>query len=324
MNVYIGYRDLPEYIKQQGGFGGVPQNPDDRLATVENGVFLLTFKGADYAVSKERGEEFTEEVLSKCTAKHRGFFPFEPSYNGKTKAAVIEISKDHDYSYYDMDEEVLLEMLTALKDEAGDPLDRRGRINHCYPNPSLPEGDYGLHGITHQIYFIPSNKPVSVMEPVKPDKKTSRFFADKDGGTLCIREDNSNKEYVVPADLIPEIREKARQLCQNPVEAYVENGSWESFVEFGEGGKQRIFTSPDDTIALLKDIASKSVLKETEETDQTKQTPAPAPGIFTMNAQGFAQVISSSPQGTVEKCLYCGTPRIGNARFCGECGGEFK
>jgi len=100
----------------------------------------------------------------------------------------------------------------------------------------LPEGDYGLYGITHQIYFIPSNKPVSVMEPVKPDKKTSRFFADKDGGTLYIREDNSNKEYVVPAELIPEIREKARQLCQNPVEAYVENGSWESFVEFGEGG----------------------------------------------------------------------------------------
>ena len=36
------------------------------------------------------------------------------------------------------------------------------------------------------------------------------------------------------------------------------------------------------------------------------------------------QVPSSAPQGTVEKCLYCGTPRIGTARFCGECGGEFK
>jgi len=358
MYVYIGYRNLPEYLSQQNQCGGTSGNTDHRLTTAKSGVYILTFGGQNYAVSTERAEKFTEEVLSKCTDKHRGFFPLEPSYNGKKYAAVIEIHKDRDIAYYDMDEEVLLQMLTALKDESGDPLDQRGLINYCYKSPVLPEGDFELKSIFHQIYVRPDNTPVSVMQTVKPDKRTSSFWIYKDEAHVEIREENNIKNvYDVPAELIPEIMEKVRELCKDPAEAYVEDGEWESYVRFGEDGEERIFTSPDNTLALLKDIASKSVFKESEEVKGLSyyggaasrnafnnfmfaglngvqggiqaapvQQPAPAQQQAPIPQPAPApQTIQPAPpsENNGEKCLYCGAPRNGN-KFCTECGGEFK
>ena len=34
--------------------------------------------------------------------------------------------------------------------------------------------------------------------------------------------------------------------------------------------------------------------------------------------------LAAPSEAAGERCKYCGTPRIGTARFCGECGGEFK
>ena len=42
MSVYIAYRDLVKYRFQMTLCGGPPLNPDFRLATVQNGVYLLT------------------------------------------------------------------------------------------------------------------------------------------------------------------------------------------------------------------------------------------------------------------------------------------
>ena len=328
MEVYIGYRLYSKYVQAMGGMGGTSANSDDRLATAGNGAYLLTFDGLDYAVSDERGGKFTEEVLAKCTGKHRGFFPEEPPYDNEVSAAIVEISKDREHAYYDMDAAELLKMLTALRDESGEPLDRRGVINHCYPNPRLPEGDFDLTGIIHRKY-IPDNTPVSVIPASTPDKVTSEFRFSEGEAVLEIRDEDIKNTYHVPAELIPEIKEKVRQLCSDPAEAYVEDGAFESFVRFGGKDGQRIFTYPDKTIELLKEIASKSELKGTEEVKGVSFYGG-ATSIFAFNgvpgpAGAPMQVLSPEPASVPAAsgfCTYCGAPRTGG-RFCTECGGKF-
>ncbi|MBR4404489.1 MAG: hypothetical protein IKT10_05175 [Clostridiales bacterium] len=337
MSVYIGYRNLPLYFSAQNQAGGIPENTDTRLAEVKSGIYLLTFEGQNYAVSKERGQQFTEEVLSKCTDKHRGFFPLGPSYNGQSVAAVIEIHKDRDLSYYDMDAEELLKMLTALRDESGAPLDRRGVINHCYPNPKLPEGDFILKSIYHQK-FIPDNNPPAVIQTTKPDKVASDFWIYNGEAHIEVREGNIKNKYDVPAEFIPEIKAKVRQLCEDPAEAYVEDGAFEAFVKFGEDGEKKIFTKPDETLALLKEIASKSVFKESEELKGLSFYGGASSmfafqnlgmsGMSMMQAQQAAQASAPAPApvpepDNIERCVYCGEPRNGK-KFCTNCGGEFK
>lgn len=326
MEVYIGYRDYSKYEQAMGGMGGTPVNSDNRLATAGNGAYLLTFDGLDYAVSDERGEKFAGEVLAKCTGKHRGFFPEEPPYDNKVSAAVVEIHKDREHSYYDMDAGELLKMLTALRDESGEPLDRRGVINHCYPNPKLPEGDFDLSNIIHRKY-IPDNTPVSVIPASNPDKVASEFRFSNGEAMLEIREDNIKNTYHVPDELIPEIKEKVRQLCADPAEAYVEEGDFESYVRF-DG--QRIFTYPDKTIELLKEIASKSELKGTEKVEDVSFSGG-ASSFFAFNgvpgpASAPMQVIPPEPVSAPRAqgfCTYCGAPRTGG-KFCTECGGKYE
>jgi len=52
------------------------------------------------------------------------------------------------------------------------------------------------------------------------------------------------------------IKEKVRELCSKPEEAYVEHGEWEGYITFGKDEK-RIFTDPENTKKLLEEIASK-------------------------------------------------------------------
>ena len=228
-------------------------------------------------------------------------------------------------------------MLTALKDESGAPLDQRGLINYCYQSPVLPEGDFRLNSIYHQIYVRPDNTPVSVIQTVKPDKRTSSFWIHNDEAHVEIREENNIKNvYDVPAELMPEIIAKVRELCADPAEAYVEDGKWESYVYFGEDGDERIFTSPDNTLVLLKDIASKSVFKESKEVTGlsyyggTASRNAFANMMFMgLNGMPGQTPVAPAPQpfppaaNNGDKCIYCGAPRNGN-KFCTECGGEFK
>ena len=340
MFIYIAYRNIPLYLSEQMQAGGVPNNPDNRLTLTENNAYLLTFDGNDYAVTKERAEQFVQEVLSKCTDKHKGFFPRGPEYNGKTTAAVVEIREDNEYYHYDMDDVLLLQMLTDLKDECGSPLDHRGLINHCYPNPKLPEGDYDLKSIYHQIYYLPSNRPISVIDNFKPDKMTSRLVFTDDEVKVEIREDSEERTYIVPQSLIPEIKTKVRELCANPVEAFVENGNWESFVYFSEIGAskadkdKRIFTAPDDALALLKDIASKSTLKETKKIENNNNGAIGGAfmglGMMSMMQQMQAQTQTNQTNQTPANtnantnfCPCCGAPRTAG-KFCTECGAEYK
>lgn len=339
MNVYIAYRDLVRFNLEMNGTGGNPSNSDFRLTTVKDDIFLLTCGGDDYAVANETAEKFIDEVLSKCTGKHRGFFPTESYLNSMSTAAVVEKEENHITYYYDMDDKVLLQMLEDLKSKSGAPLTRRELINYCYPNPELPD-DFELNSITHQIYPGPDNTPVSVIRTHFPDKKTSCFTVSDGVASVKIRDDDSTKLYDVPAELIPEITGKVRELCKEPAEAYVEKGAWESFIEFDKKSK-RIFTDPDKTIALLNDIASKSIFRSSEVIDKEKYHPADlsengfigmvnnnvnntaffsgVPGVFPMSKQSQQAVQPSPDNSTV--CPFCGAPR-GTGRFCTECGGQ--
>ena len=289
MTVYIAYRDLEKYFFESTLCGGPPLNPDYRLASVKENIYVLTWNKKNYAVPKERAERFAEKVISGSTGKHRGFFPQVRELNGKKTAAVVEITNGTDQAYYDFDDEVLLQMLDALRAESSELPGRRALINYTYPNPPLPEGDFELNGIIHQIYFTPDNMPASVMQSVKHDTKTSSFTVRGDAVYVEVQEENRKLTYQVPAGLMSEIRSKVRELCKEPAEAYVENGSWEAFVNFGGKG-DRIFTDPDKTLALLKSIASRGVLKE----------------------KGEEALLS---------CPVCGASRIGS-RFCPECGAK--
>ena len=254
---------MTSYIQANYGTGGNPVNNDQRLTSVKDGLYLLDFDRMHYAVSKERAERFIDEVISGSTGKHRGSFPMSINMmEGKTNVAVVEICEGFDRFHYDFDEEVLLQMLETLKNESGEPMDRRALINYCYPNPVLPEGDFELKDITYQKFYY-DNTPISVIHPI-PDHLTSYYWVNKDGAHVQIREDRIKNRYDVPAELIPEIKARVRELCKEPAEAYVESGHWEAYIKFDDED-DRLFTDPDKTIAILKDIASRSVFKEKEE-----------------------------------------------------------
>ena len=339
MSVYIAYRDLVNYQFQMTLCGGPPLNPDFRLATVQNGVYLLTCGNKDYAVTKERGEQFKEEVLSKATGSHDGYFPRGTEHNGKTTAAVIEIYEDNKNTWYDFDDELMLKMLTELKDELGEPLDRRGLINHCYPNPALPE-EFELKTIYHQIYCGPDNTPPAVIRTMFPDTETSRLWSFGDEYFVVIREGLNEKKYKVPDNLIPDIKEKVRELCKDPAEAYVEPGKWESFIQFGKT-KERIFTDPDKTLDLLNYIASNSEFDSTSQIDTKKYYPYNAQPANAFGMMGIMGMMSMAQQQTANtntnsnhmeetaaasvsgtwNCKACG--KQGNmAQFCPECGAK--
>lgn len=50
MCVYIGYRNLPAYFQENSTFGKAPENHDQRLTTIKDGVYLLTFNDRSSAV----------------------------------------------------------------------------------------------------------------------------------------------------------------------------------------------------------------------------------------------------------------------------------
>ena len=291
--------------------------------------------GANYAVSKETAEKFIQDVLDKCTGKNNGFFPLVPSLNGKETAAVVEVRPEREMPfYYSMDDEVLYQMLEELRSGSGDPLSPRDLMNYCYPNPELPEGDFTLDKIYHGIYCKPDNTPVSVIKPFSSDKKDSFFWIFEGQPYVQMREGDDKVKYKIPQELIPEIKEKVRELCKEPAEAYVEPGQWEGFIKFCDDSK-RIFTDPDKTLELLKEIATKGTIESKEEVDKSKLYPAAKlpdgmTGFGMMGLTGLVDMsapaqpvnpIPKEPAADGTKCLYCGAD-VSGKRFCTECGGK--
>ena len=132
MYVYIAYRDLKDHIALSSVSGGVPVNNDYRFTRANEGdSYLLIKDGAEYAVSKEAGDRFIEEVLGRCGGEHRGFFPEDVMPGVSEKAAVVEAEREVDNNgrkslrtfYYDMDAEVLFQMLEGLRMSTGELLE---------------------------------------------------------------------------------------------------------------------------------------------------------------------------------------------------------
>lgn len=325
MSVYFAYRDLPKYKLEMTICGGTPINPDYRLNSVGDDIYLLVCGKNNYAVTKERAEQFREEVLAKTTGVHEGLFPMVSDLNGKQTAAVVQINEPFKTVWYDFDDELMLKMLNDLKDEIGEPLDQRGLINHLYPNPVLPE-DFELKTIYHQIYCGPDNTPPAVIRTMFPDTVTSHFWTLDDVSFVIIREDLNENKYVVPSSLIPDIKEKVRELCKNPAEAYVEPGKWESYIQFGKS-KERIFTDPDKTLELLNYIASNSEFDSTSQIDTKKYYPFNAPPANPFGATGMmgimytmAQQQAASSNKPEEKPAEEPAPGTWNCKACGKTG----
>ena len=339
MDLYIAYRNLKDHFCQNNACGDIPVNNDYRFTPVKDGIYYLLTRGNDnYAVPKEDGEKFIEEVMGKCTGEHPGFFPLVPSLNGKDAAAVIEITREVEMNgftrkqpfYCDMDDGVLLGMLEDLRAKSGAPMDERSLMNYLYPNAVLPEGDFNLDYIYHGIYCKEEPRPAATIQTFFPDKRISHLWTTKDGLYVEIREEDSEKTYKVPAELIPEIKEKVRELCKEPAEAFVEHGDWEGYIRFDKD-KKRIFTDPDKTLELLKEIAAKSGFESSQEVDKRKYYPvgknAPGNGFFGLGMMGFAMNPATAAPAPAPapskgpKCRYCGADVTG-MKFCSECGGE--
>lgn len=308
MYVYIAYRNLREHYSQNAGFGGKPYNNDYSLSSINDGVYYLLCKnGAYYAVSKEAGEKFIEEVLSKCTGENPGFFPLEPSLNGKDTAAVVEATREVSLGsrsvtrnyYYDMDDEVLYGMMEELMASCGEPLDEVALMNYRYPKPAIPDGDLELKMIYHGIYCKPETVPAGVIRTFFPDTESSFIKINSSSAFLELRSGDTEMHYKVPDELIPDIKDKARQLCADPKDAYIEHGDPEGYIRFGKKD-DRIFTDPDKTLELIKEIASKSIFEKSEEVD--KKT------YYTVRRNTAARI-----------CKTCGADVTGK-NYCTECG----
>lgn len=308
MYVYIAHRDIKDYCSQNNGLGGNPANNDYRFTCIKDGVYyLLTKNDSNYAVSKEAGDKFIENVLSRCTGEHQGYFPMNGSPDGKDTAAVIEMERKVTAGtrsrkmvyYFDMDDETLFQMLEDLRKLSGDPLDEKTLMNYCHPNPALPEGDFELKEIYHGIYYTPDNAPASVIQPLSPDKMDSSFSMSRSGAFLQMRSGNIKVYYNVPEELISGIKEKVRILCADPKDEYCENGKPEGFIRFGKE-KERIFTDPGKTLELLNEIASKSIPDRSEEVYKNSY-------------------YSINKTASVQRCSSCGAIVTG-MNFCSECG----
>ena len=298
MNIYIAYRDLSLHLSENTQMGRSPVNHDYRLVNVKDDIYLLIFGNEDYAVSKERAEQFIREVLSKCTGKHPGYFPLIPQLNGKRTAAVIELNNE----YYDMDDDVLLEMLDDLRMGSGEPMDERSLINYCHPSAVLPDGDYDLISIDHRIYYRPVNYSPSAIQLFVPDKQASSFWIYEGNAFVQLYMDGVTTKFNVPSDMVSRIKAQVRELCKEPAEAYTENGDWEAYMTFGKA-RDKIFLDPGKTIDLLKEIASESIPSVSE-----NKTPK-------------AAAMSNASKELV--CNICGTPHNGN-KFCTNCGQKLR
>lgn len=160
MYIYIAYRDLEEHLSLNNGFGGIPVNNDYRFIRAGEGdSYVLIKYGAEYAVSKEAGDRFIEEVLGKCGDPHPGFFSEDVMPGVSKKAAIVEAEREVENNgrkwkrtfYYDMDAEVLFQMLEDLRERSGEPSYAREQKKYFYPNAVLPAGD--LTTIDHGICF---------------------------------------------------------------------------------------------------------------------------------------------------------------------------
>ena len=142
---------------------------------------------------------------------------------------------------------------------------------------------------------------------------------------ISVRALSGSVRKEVPAGLIPEIKEKAGDLCKEPAEAYVEEGNWESFVKFGKKG-ERIFTDPDKTFELLKEIASKSTLiEQSDYPSQMAPSPFAMQGFFQMgmvNQVPPAPAAPAAPAGE-DICPVCGEHHCGG-KYCSNCGALLK
>ncbi len=150
---------------------------------------------------------------------------------------------------------------------------------------------------------------------------TSRFWTFGNDYYVVIREGNNENKYRVPDSLIPDIKEKVKELCKDPAEAYVEPGKWESYIEFGET-KERICTDPDKTLELLNYIASKSEFISTSQIDTNKYYPfdSPPANIFGMMG-GMNNAMFQQPAEEKHEswpCPVCGAVNTG--KFCKDCG----
>lgn len=164
MEIYIAYRDLQKYFTEHVISGGPHFNTEYRMTSTKDGNYLLSYHGDDYAVPKEAGDKFVADVLSRSGEKHRGFFPVEPSLNGKSVAAVVEVQEDDlkPYYYDGIDAETLLPMLDDLRALCGSPLPQSEKISPFYPNPSLP-ADFELQSIPHPFYTGPATTPADLL-----------------------------------------------------------------------------------------------------------------------------------------------------------------
>ena len=72
MYLYIAYRNLKDHYAQNNACGGAPYNNDYRFTAICDGVYYLLTKGnMNYAVSKENGDKFIEEVKSRLLTEKK-------------------------------------------------------------------------------------------------------------------------------------------------------------------------------------------------------------------------------------------------------------
>ena len=75
MSVYIGLRDLASFYASLNMCGGTFENLDTRLTTVKDDIYLLTFAGQDYAVSKEFPTVMRKSIMTSTLICFRRCLP---------------------------------------------------------------------------------------------------------------------------------------------------------------------------------------------------------------------------------------------------------
>ncbi len=252
-------RDSAHYIAWRSGFerismealGGIPVNTDDRLWNDAGKPFVLSvFRGGNeenYAVDDADAEDFIERVLRQSGEDAR--LPSRPAAPSGEGTKVRIGTKRYPFR----DAKLMKQWLEELRLKCGERLTAEELYRRTHPAPVPPEGAVEVVKIVEQAVL--PRRPAAVLGP-GPDNCRSELLAEGDLTVLSVFQDGMHLEYLLPAELLPEVNAAAREILSHPAEGG--HGEWDADAWMKFRGREEEFDAdPEEVLKLFEALVGR-------------------------------------------------------------------